>query len=354
MQYLSERARRVQPYVPGEQPQGQTFIKLNTNENPYPVSPRVLHAIQHTLLTRGIERYPDPRCTDLAQAVSEARGINPAWVFSGNGSDEVLAFAFMAFYWGEILNAPDITYSFYPVYAGLFDVDYRTVPLLADFSVDVDALCRSEGGVILANPNAPTGIALPLSDVEKIIAAHPGDVVIVDEAYIDFCGDSAVELIAGYPNLLVVQTLSKFAALAGMRVGFAMGQPHLIDGLCRVRDSFNSYTVNALSNAAGAAALRDTEYLGEQTARICATRHRITVALTDMGCEVLPSRTNFLMVSAPGLTGHALYTGLKKKGILVRYFSSPERLAPYVRITIGTDEDMDTVCAAIAQILEEE
>jgi len=353
MQYLSERARRVRPYVPGEQPQGQTFIKLNTNENPYPVSPRVLEAIQHTLLTRGVERYPDPQCGDLIQAVSEARGINPAWVFAGNGSDEVLAFAYMAFYWGEKLTAPDISYSFYPVYAGLFDVDYRTVPLLQDFSVDVTALCRCEGGVILANPNAPTGMALPLSDVEKIVAAHPDDVVLVDEAYIDFCGDSAVELIAGYPNLLVVQTLSKFAALAGMRVGYAMGQPHLIDGLTRMKDSFNSYTVNALSNAAGAAALRDTAYFGEQTARVCATRQRITAALEDMGCDVLPSRTNFLMVSAPGVTGEALYTALKERGILVRYFSSPDRLAPYVRITVGTDEDMDRVCAAIREIIEE-
>ena len=353
MQYLSERACRVQPYVPGEQPQGQTFIKLNTNENPYPVSPQVLHAIQHALLTRGIERYPDPQSTDLIRAVSEARGVNPAWVFAGNGSDEVLAFSYMAFYEGKALYAPDISYSFYPVYAGLFDVDYRTVPLLPDFSVDVDALCGCEGGVILANPNAPTGMALPLSDVEKIIAAHPDDVVLIDEAYVDFGGESAVALIAGYPNLLVVQTLSKFAALAGMRIGIAMGQPHLIEGLNRIKDSFNSYTVNTLSNAAGAAALRDSAYLGEQIECICATRQRIALALCEMGCEVLPSRTNFLMVSAPGVTGEELYTALRARGILVRHFTSPERIAPYVRISIGADEDMDTVCAAITEIIEE-
>jgi len=353
MDFLSERARRVRPYVPGEQPQGRTFIKLNTNENPYSVSPQVLYAIQHTLLDRGVERYPDPQCGDLVQAVSEARGINRDWVFAGNGSDEVLSLAFMAFYQGKTLNAPDITYSFYPVYAELFDVQYRTIPLLADFTVDVEALCACAGGVILANPNAPTGIALPLADVEKIIAAHPQDVVLIDEAYVDFGGESAVPLIARCPNLLVVQTLSKFAALAGMRIGIAMGQPPLIEGLNRIKDSFNSYTVNTLSNAAGAAALHDIAYYREQAERICATRQRTAAALMGMGCEVLPSRTNFLMVRAPGISGEALYAGLKERGILVRHFSSPERIAPYVRISIGTDADMDAVCAAIAEMMKE-
>jgi histidinol-phosphate aminotransferase len=353
MQYLSERIRNIEPYVYGEQPQGGTLIKLNTNENPYPVSPRVLYAIQHALLERGIERYPDPVCADLCTAVSEARGVSPAWVFAGNGSDEVLSFAFMAFYEGETLTAPDITYSFYPVYARLFDVDYRTVPLSADFSVDVGSLCQCDGAVILANPNAPTGIALPLSDIEKIISAHPEDVVIVDEAYVDFGGESAVSLVAGYPNLLIVQTLSKFGALAGMRVGYAIGQPHLIEGLNRVKDSFNSYTVNTLSNAAGAAALRDAAYYREQAVRICATRQRVADALIELGFTVLPSSANFLMVRPPRITGEQLYRRLKDRDILIRYFKSPERIAPYVRISIGTDADMDTVCRAVAEIIEE-
>lgn len=353
MQYLTDRVRDIEPYVYGEQPQDRKCIKLNTNENPYPVSPNVLYAIQNTLLTRGIERYPDPLCSDLAHAVSEARGVNPAWVFCGNGSDEVLCMAFMAFYEGRVLYAPDITYSFYPVYAHLLDVDYRTVPLCADFSVDVDALCQCGGAVVLANPNAPTGMALPLREVERIIAAHPEKVVLVDEAYVDFGGESAVPLIAGYPNLLVVQTLSKSGALAGMRIGYAMGQPHLIEGLNRVKDSFNSYTVNALSNAAGAAALRDTAYFREQVGRICDTRQRITIALEEMGCEVLPSQTNFIFVKPPRINGRVLYERLKARDILVRHFKKPERIAPYVRISIGTDEEMDAACAAIAQIIEE-
>ena len=350
----SRKAASVSPYVPGEQPQDRRYIKLNTNENPYPPSPAVEKALRE-FDAATLRFYPDPTSKALRDALSATYGIPPERIFVGNGSDEILAFAFQAFFdpaspASDCVLFPDVTYSFYPVYAGLYDIPFRTVPLADDFSVPVDAFLAPCGGVVLPNPNAPTGRALPLADIERIVSAHPDRAVLIDEAYVDFGCETALPLLERYDNLLVVQTASKSRSLAGLRLGYAFGSRALIEGLERIRDSFNSYTVDRLAQAAGIAALSDPEGFERTRALVVATRERTSRRLGKLGFEVVPSAANFLFARHPGMGGAELYEALKERGILVRYFRKP-RIDAYVRITVGTPEEMDALCVELSRLV---
>jgi histidinol-phosphate aminotransferase len=350
--------------VPGEQPRDRKLIKLNTNENPYPPSPKVIEAIKEAA-GEGLRLYPDPDCRDLRRAAAEAYGVEPEEVFAGNGSDEVLAFAFAAFFEsspeGGVSSPekgplpvlfPDITYSFYPVYAELWNIPFRALPLGDDFSLNPGDYIRPCGGVIFPNPNAPTGLALPPESFLPA-AAFQGEhrrVVIVDEAYIAFGGQSAVPHIKAHPNLLTVHTLSKSASLAGLRAGFAIGNRELIQGLCRVRDSFNSYTLDRLALAGAAAALRDKPYYEGINRRVIATRERVSAALSALGFQVIPSSANFIFICPPQKNGAEFFAALRERGILVRRFDLP-RIGAYLRVSIGADEDMDTFLAECKRLV---
>ena len=340
---------QMAPYVPGEQPQGGGWIKINTNENPYPPSPMAVQAM-HTALESRMPMYPDPNCTDFRQAVASRFGIDAGQVFAGNGSDEILYFAFRAFFrrGGEILF-PDVSYSFYPVYAKATGVPFRMVPLGPDYEINPSDYMGAKSGVIFPNPNAPTARALDLGSVEQILSQNPDCAVIVDEAYIDFGAETAVPLIAKYPNLLVIQTLSKSRSLAGLRVGWAMGNQGLIDALERVRDSVNSYTVDRVAQFGAAAALRDEGYFLETCAKVVATRDRFAKGLESMGFSVIPSSANFVFAAHPRLPAAELLQALRAKKILVRAFKGP-RLERHARISIGTDEEMDAVLEAMKEI----
>lgn len=347
--FWSEMARRTEPYVPGEQLNKAEIIKLNTNENPYPPAPGVTEAIRNA--AEGLRLYPSPTADSLRQAIAETEGLGPDRVFTANGSDEVLAFAFMAFFDPEkAIRFPDVTYSFYPVYSNLFGVPFEEVPLRNDFSLDIKAFSEAEGGVILPNPNAPTGIYEPLEGIRRILEGNPDRVVIIDEAYIDFAGPSAATLISEYDNLLVVRTTSKSRSLAGLRVGYALGQPELIEGLVRIKDSFNSYTTDRLAQAGAEAAFRDTAYFKDTTAKIIATRGNSAVRLAELGFTVLPSSANFLFCTHPKADAAYLYEQLKSHNILVRHFGKP-RIKDYLRITVGTEEEMDKLFEALEEIL---
>jgi histidinol-phosphate aminotransferase len=357
---LNTRAASLTPYVPGEQPQDRAYIKLNTNENPYPPPPQVIEAARNEA-RETLRLYPDPASSKLRGAIAERYGLGPENVFVGNGSDEVLAFMFAAFFESATRNGkpvlfPDVSYSFYPVYAALWDVPFETVPLREDFTLDAAGYLRDNGGVIFPNPNAPTGLALAKPEVTRIIEHQRGigKTAIVDEAYIDFAapGLSALDLVKSYPNLLVVRTLSKSASLAGLRVGFALGDEALIDGLCRVRDSFNSYPVDRIAQAAAEAAMREAAYYDALARRIIRTRERVSAALVQNGWTVLPSSANFIFIKHKTLSGKAAFQMLRENGVLVRHFDHP-RIADYLRVTIGNDEEMDRFLAiARAGILD--
>jgi histidinol-phosphate aminotransferase len=347
--YWNNRTKNIIPYVPGEQPKDRKFIKLNTNENPYPPSPNVISAIQKAADER-LRLYPDPECTEFRSAVAVRYGVKIEQVFAGNGSDEILAFAFAAFFssGAQSILFPDITYSFYPVYAGLWEIPYRTIPLREDFSINCEDYKIPCGGVIFPNPNAPTGISVPLADILKLaeFLEKQDKVLVVDEAYIAFdgdakCAESAVPHIGKVPNLLTVHTLSKSASLAGLRTGFAIGNEELIEGLRRIRDSFNSYTIDRLAIAGAVAAVSDTRYYNEINSRVTNTRERIAKALRALRFKVLPSSANFLFIKPPTGNGKELFAALRERGILVRHFNK-DRIADYLRVTVGTDEDMDT------------
>lgn len=350
MAYESRLEQGMTPYTAGEQPRGRKFIKLNTNENPYPPTPRVMEAISGA--AENLRLYPDTDATALCRAIARVNGVEAENVFCGNGSDEVLAFAFAAFFAGKTLLAPDVTYSFYPVYARLFGVDYKTVALNADFTVDVAGLCRGCAAA-LANPNAPTGIFLPLDDVRKICrsARDAGEVALVDEAYAAFAPENALPLLREFDNLLIVRTLSKSHALAGLRVGYALGSPRLIAALRVIRDSFNSYPVDRLAQAAAEAAMLDTAYTAETVRLVVAAREETRRRLTEAGIEVLPSATNFLFVRAHERDAAPVQAALREEGILVRHFSAP-RLAPWLRVTVGTAADMAKVTDALLRIVK--
>lgn len=345
----------LSPYVPGEQPKLQNLVKLNTNEHPYGPSPKVLEAIR-AASDDTLKLYPDPSSDRLRQAIAATVGVQANQVFVGNGSDEVLAHAFLALLkHDKPLRFPDITYSFYPVYCGLYGIEYETVPLAADFSINVDDYLPGANGqagaIIFPNPNAPTGRALSLSDVERIVAANPDAVVVVDEAYVDFGGESAVGLVARYDNLLVVQTLSKSRSLAGLRVGFAVGSAELIDGLERVKNSFNSYPIDRLASAGAVAALEDTEYFEQTRQAVIETRSRMTAGLEALGFEVLPSAANFVFARHPLKDAAGLAADLRERSIIVRHFRHA-RIDQFLRITVGTDEQVNLLLKALAEVLQ--
>ncbi|GAA4340039.1 histidinol-phosphate transaminase [Pigmentiphaga soli] len=348
--YWSSVARQLTPYVPGEQPKIEGLIKLNTNENPYPPSPLALEAIRHAAAA-SLRLYPDPDATAFKEAVSRFHGVPVSHVFAGNSSDEVLAHTFAALLKHDLpLLFPDVTYSFYPVYCGLYGIDYRTVPVDAGLNIRIADYAQPNGAIVFPNPNAPTGQPLPLSDIESLLAAHPGSVIVIDEAYVDFGGESAVPLVARHPNLLVVQTLSKSRSLAGLRVGFAIGQPHLIEALERVKSSFNSYPLDRLAIAGAAAAMDDRAYFDQTRQAVIATRERLVVQLKALGMEVLPSAANFVFARHPAHAGPALHAALRERKVLVRHFSNA-RIIDWLRISVGTDEECALLVAALAEIV---
>ncbi|MFZ1446555.1 MAG: histidinol-phosphate transaminase, partial [Candidatus Dechloromonas phosphoritropha] len=340
------------PYVPGEQPKLVNLIKLNTNENPYPPSPRVLAAIQAELGADAarLRLYPDPNADLLKAAIARTHGITARQVFVGNGSDEVLAHVFMALLKHERpILFPDITYSFYPVYCGLYGIDYATVPLAKDFSIDPADYCgRPNGGIIFPNPNAPTGRLLALDAIERILKANPDSLVVVDEAYVDFGGISAISLVDRNDNLLVVHTLSKSRSLAGLRVGFAVGNPALIEGLERVKNSFNSYPLDRLAIVGAVAALEDTAHFEHTRQAVIASREKLTGELQTLGFEVLPSAANFIFARHPQRDAAQLGQALREQSIIVRHFKLP-RIDQFLRITVGTVVE----CKALTEALRD-
>lgn len=350
-QFLNGALRRLTPYTPGEQPRNQAYIKLNTNESPYPPSPGVLAALNRAE-GENLRLYSDPEAVELREALAARYRVERESVFVANGSDEALSFAFLAYAAdGRGVAFPDISYGFYAVFARLYGIPVRQVPLRADFRLVPEDYNHLHRTIVLANPNAPTGLALSRDEVEGIVRANPDAVVVVDEAYVDFGGVSADTLLKEYDNLVVVRTLSKSRALAGLRVGYALGSPNLIAGLCCVRDSINSYTVDRLAQAGAVAALEDGPYFEEMRERVIRTRERTEERLRAMGFAVLESKANFLFVSHPKRTGKALLDGLREQGILVRWFDRP-RIGNYLRISVGTDDEMDALCAALKALTE--
>lgn len=346
--FWSPQINDLVPYTPGEQPKIADLIKLNTNENPYPPSPRV-EAVVHTFDTDRLRLYPDPDATELKEGLATTYGVKKNQIFLGNGSDEVLAHAFMAFFrQPKPLLKPVITYSFYEVYADLYDVDLVNIPLGSDFEIDLSAYLQPNGGIIFANPNAPTGKALALEQIEWIVKRNTDSVVIVDEAYVDFGAESAIKLCDRYPNLLVVQTFSKSRSLAALRIGFAIGHPDLIEGLQRVKNSFNSYPIDMISIKAGCAALADDHYFEATCQKIINTRERTRNALAKLGFKVLPSAANFVFAEHRYIAAAELMGYLRTRGVLVRHFSRPD-IANFLRITIGTETEMDQLIATLKQ-----
>jgi histidinol-phosphate aminotransferase len=334
--FWSPVVHSLSPYEPGEQPKLDGLIKLNTNESPYGPSPRVVAAI--AAATDRLRLYPDPSASALREAIARRYGVAPEEVFVGNGSDEVLAHTFQALLKHDApLLFPDITYGFYPVYSRLYGIRYEEVPLDAAMRVRIADFRRPCSAILLPNPNAPTGIGLPRQAIEALVAEHPDQLVVIDEAYVDFGAESAVPLVARHDNLLIVQTLSKSRALAGLRVGFAVGQRSLIEALERVKDSFNSFPLDCLAIAGAAAAIEDDGWFRETRDRVIANREALARGLAELGFEVLPSQANFVFARHPGRHGTELAAGLRAHGVLVRHFQKP-RIADFLRITVGTQD----------------
>ena len=348
--FWSDLVKNLTPYVPGEQPKVDNLIKLNTNENPYAPSPKVLQAIASANGER-LKLYPDPNALELKQAIAEYYGVEVNQVFVGNGSDEVLAHTFQGLLkHSKPLLYPDISYSFYPTYCKLYGIHQEMIPLRADFSIDVEDFIRPNGGIIFPNPNAPTGKLLALKDIEKLLKKNTGSVVVVDEAYIDFGGETAIKLINKYDNLLVTQSFSKSRSLAGLRVGCAVGHPVLIEALERVKNSFNSYPMDLLAIKGGVAALQDQDYFNKTCQAIIDTRQTTTKGLEALGFEVVPSAANFVFAKHPDKDAAAIFQALREQAIVVRYFNKP-RISQHLRITIGTDAEMQALLEALANIL---
>jgi histidinol-phosphate aminotransferase len=348
-QYWTDIVHKLDPYVPGEQPQDQQYTKLNTNENPYPPSPRVIEAIDDYDKGR-LKLYPDPESRKLCTALAQRFSLNPHNVFIGNGSDEVLAHSFQAFFKHDRpLLFPNISYSFYPVYCGLYEIDYSTIPLKADFTIGVDDYNIDNGGIILPNPNAPTSLLLSLTAIEKLCQSTDS-VVLIDEAYIDFGGETAIPLTKKYDNLLVVQTFSKSRSMAGLRLGYAVGHEDLIEGLNRVKNSFNSYPVDSLAQTAALASLQDETYFRDSCNRIIHTRELLCRELSQLQFRILDSAANFVFVEHPTQAAADLYQSLKQAGVLVRYFNKPG-IDNFLRITIGTPDEIDVLVKKLKQIL---
>ena len=348
--YWSDVVNTLTPYVPGEQPLLDKLVKLNTNESPYPPSPRVMEAI-NAVSADALRLYPDPESVVLRRAIAARFGLQVEQVFVGNGSDEVIALAFMALLKHSLpLYFPDVSYSFYPVWSAMFDIAYRTIPLDQDFSIDPAAYPVKNGGIIIPNPNAPTGMLMSLDSIRALLQRSAESVVVIDEAYIDFGGESATQLIDEYDNLLVVQTLSKSRALAGLRVGFAMGSKTLIEALGRVKNSFNSYPLDIVAQRAALASIDDEDYFRNICERVISTRKILCSTMAELGFDVLPSGANFILASHPQYSASELFSGLRAQGILVRYFDKP-RIDNYLRITIGTNENNEALLTALRTLM---
>ncbi len=350
--FWSEVVHGLTPYVPGEQPKLNNLVKLNTNENPYGPSPKVTAALQSEA-AETLRLYPDPNSEKLKAAIATNFDLSPSQVFVGNGSDEVLAHVFQALLkHSRPLLFPDITYSFYPVYCGLYGIEAEIIPLNEQFEIEVKDYDRPNGGIIFPNPNAPTGVPLALFEIEKLLKFNTESVVVVDEAYVDFGTESAVKLINTYPNLLVTQTLSKARSLAGLRVGYALGNKDLIEALIRVKDSFNSYPIDRFAEAGATAAMQDSAYFESTCAKVMATRSALIKGLQALNFVVLPSGANFIFARHPIKDGAELTEKLREQSIIVRHFKKPTRIAPYLRITIGTDIQSKQLLEALATILK--
>lgn len=349
--FWSPFVKDLVPYVPGEQPKLSKLVKLNTNENPYGPSPQAIAAMQAEV-SDDLRLYPDPNGERLKQAVADYYRVQPNQVFVGNGSDEVLAHAFHGlFQHGRPLLFPDVTYSFYPVYCGLYGIAYETIALDEQFRIDVADYARPNGGIIFPNPNAPTGCLLPLDAIERLLQVNCDSVVLVDEAYVDFGGQSAIALIDRYPNLLVTQTLSKSRSLAGLRVGLAVGHPELIEALERIKNSFNSYPLDRIAIAGAAAAFEDRGYFEQTCQQVIASREQVVAAMTALGFEVLPSAANFIFTRHPLHDAGGLAAGLREQGVIVRHFRQP-RIEQFLRITIGTPEQNQALLAALGGLCQ--
>ncbi|NOQ81121.1 MAG: histidinol-phosphate transaminase [Methylophaga sp.] len=349
-QFWSPIVHNLDPYVPGEQPKVANLVKLNTNENPYGPSPKVLEAIRLGVSDQ-LRLYPDPNATQLKQAIADYHDVDMQQVFVGNGSDEVLAHIFHALFQHDApLLFPDITYSFYPVYCKLYQIDYQTIPLDKHFAINLQDYSTKNAGIIFPNPNAPTGCLVALDDVEQLLKRNTESVVVVDEAYIDFGGESAISLVDSYPNLLVTQTLSKSRSLAGMRIGFAIGNPDLIEALVRVKDSFNSYPMDSLAISAGVEAFKDQTYFEQTCQKVVTSRDWLTSELTELGFDVLPSAANFIFVKHPEHKAEELALGLRQQGVIVRHFKD-DRIKHFLRITVGTQEENQQFLAILDTLI---
>lgn len=347
--YWSKVVQGLTPYVPGEQPKLARLIKLNTNESPYGPSRRVLEALRAEI-GDSLRLYPDPASDRLRAAIAKRHGLTPGHVFVGNGSDEVLAHVFLGLLKHEApVLFPDITYSFYPVYCGLYDIACEQLPLSAAFEIAVDDYLKPNGGIVFPNPNAPTGCLVPVAEIERLLRANTDSVVVVDEAYVDFGGESVVPLVSHYPQLLVTHTLSKSRALAGLRVGYAIGHPDLIEALNRVKDSFNSYPLDRFAQAGATAAIEDDEYFQAMCRKVIASKKKLVQDLRGLGFEVLPSAANFVFARVPGRDGGGIAAKLRERSIIVRHFRKPARIAEFMRITVGTDEQ----CAGLIEALRD-
>ena len=348
-----DKLRKIDPYVPGEQPKTADIIKLNANENPYPPAPGVTEALR-TFDAAKLAIYPDANAKALKTAIAERFDLQPSQVFLGNGSDDVLALAFQSFFCsGEPILYPDITYSFYPVWCDLLRIPYETVPLDENFYINLRDYDKPNGGVIFPNPNAPTGMEISLAEIEEILKTNPNRIVLIDEAYIDFGGTSCVDLIRKYDNLLVVQTYSKSRSMAGARLGFAIADAGIIADLEKIKYSTNPYNINRLTLLAGEAAVESNAYYVENAKKIAATRDMTTQKLREMGFTVLDSKANFIFAKSNAVSGRVLYEELKKKGVLVRFWGK-EKIEDFLRITIGTPEQMEVLFAKAAEILQEQ
>jgi histidinol-phosphate aminotransferase len=348
--FWSDLARGLKPYIPGEQPRMPDLVKLNTNESPLGPSPRVLEAIRAEA-GDALRLYPDPDARALREALADYHGVRPEQVFVGNGSDEVLAHAFAALLKQKApLLFPDVTYSFYPVWARLFGIDQAEVPLDAAMRIDPADYRRPAGAIILANPNAPTGVGLTRAEIAALLADHPGIPVVIDEAYVDFGGETALPLVGRHPNLLVVRTMSKSRGLAGLRVGYAISDAALIEALTRVKDSFNSYPLGRLAQAGAIASIGDEAYFRKALATVLAGRDRLTAGLGRLGFEVLPSSANFVFARHPDHGGKALAAALRERAVIVRHFDAP-RTADYLRITVGADSQVERLLSALSEMI---
>lgn len=350
--FMSGRFAELRAYVPGEQPRDKSYIKLNTNESPYPPAPQVIDAI-NCREVEDLRLYSDPECKLLREALAVHYGVSPKNIMVGNGSDEILSFAFMAFCdKGTGVSYPDISYGFYSVFSDLYGIPKREIPLRRDFTICAEDYSRANTAVVIANPNAPTGICLSLADIECILSSNPDNVVVIDEAYIDFGGESCVPLINKYGNLLVVQTYSKSRSFAGGRLGYAIGSEELIADLDKLRYCTNPYNVNRLTLVAGAVALKEQSYYDNNINDIIIIREYSSEKLKELGFELTDSKANFIFVRHPRLKGKELYQGLRERGILVRHFEKP-RISEYVRISVGTKEEMDKLLNSLKEMLDD-